>query len=453
MLKKVLIANRGEIAVRIIRACREMGIKTVAVYSEADINAIHTRLADEAVCIGPAQANKSYLNIKNILEAAVLTGCDSIHPGYGFLSESSHFAKVCEESNIEFIGPSSKLIDLMGSKTNSKELMEKVGVPVLPGSKGSVKSLEEALKISDNIGYPVMIKASNGGGGKGIRRVENREQLEEAYEIVKKESKISFGNDDIYIEKCIENPRHVEIQILADKFGNVICLVERDCTIQRKHQKILEETPSTVVDNDLRMQIGKVAMKAAKACNYFSTGTIEFLLDKNKNFYFMEMNTRIQVEHPITEMITGVDIVKEQIRIASNEKLRFKQENLTFQGHCIECRVNAENPNKAFLPSTGKIKELNLPGGTGVRLDTAVYSGYEISPFYDSLLAKIIVHGEDRKEAISKMKRALDECVIEGVTTNLDYLYSILEDEDFISGNFDTSFIELKEENRRKDGN
>ena len=453
MLKKTLIANRGEIAVRIIRACRELGILTVAVYSEADKNAIHTRLADEAVCIGSAQANKSYLNIKNILEAAILTGCDSIHPGYGFLSESSHFAKVCEESNLEFIGPSSELIDLMGMKINCKNLMREEGIPVLPGSNGSIKSFEEAKELAKKIGYPIMIKATNGGGGKGIRKVENEAQLEDSYDLVKKEAKISFGNDDIYIEKFIENPRHIEIQILADKIGNVLCLGERDCTIQRKHQKILEESPSTIIDNDLRMEMGKAAMKAAQIYKYFSTGTVEFLVDKNKKFYFMEMNTRIQVEHPVTEMITGVDIVKEQLRIASGEQLRFKQENLTFTGHSIECRINAENPEKDFMPMSGEIKELNLPGGNGVRLDTAVYSGYKISPFYDSMIAKIIVHGEDRDEAIAKMKRALDECVIEGVTTNIDYLYSILEDEDFVLGNFDTSFIERKEAKRKKDGN
>ena len=325
MLKKVLIANRGEIAVRIIRACRELGIKTVAVYSEADKNAIHTRLADEAVCIGPAQSNKSYLNVKNILEAAILTGCDSIHPGYGFLSESSHFAKVCEESNIEFIGPSSELIDLMGIKINSKKLMENAGVPTLSGSNGSIKDIAEAKKIAKKLGYPVMIKASNGGGGKGIRRVNSETQLEEIYNIVKKEAKISFGTDEVYIEKCIENPRHVEVQILSDKFGNAIYLGERDCSIQRRHQKILEESPSTIVDDNLRRKMGQAALAVVRSYHYFSAGTVEFLVDKNKNFYFMEMNTRIQVEHPVTEMITGVDIVKEQIRIASSEKLRWKQ--------------------------------------------------------------------------------------------------------------------------------
>lgn len=436
MLKKVLIANRGEISVRIIRACRELGIKTVAVYSTVDKNSIHTRLADEAVCIGPAQCSKSYLNIKNILQAAILTGCDSIHPGYGFLAESSHFAKVCEESNIEFIGPSSKVIEIMGIKINSKRLMKNIGIPVLPGSDGSIKDLETAKEISKNLGFPVMIKASNGGGGKGIRRIDSLRQLEEEYDIVKKEAKVSFGIDEVYIEKCIENPRHIEIQVLADKYGNSVYLGERDCSIQRRNQKILEESPSTIVDDELRIKMGEAALKAIKAYNYSSAGTIEFLVDKNKNFYFMEMNTRIQVEHPVTEMITGIDIVKEQIRVASGEKLRFTQKDISLKGHSIECRINAEDPNNDFLPTFGEIKELNLPGGNGIRVDSAVYSGYKISPFYDALIAKIVVHGENRNEAIAKMKRALDECVIEGVTTNLDYLYNILENKDFILRKF-----------------
>lgn len=385
---------------------------------------------------GPAQSNKSYLNVKNILEAAILTGCDAIHPGYGFLAESSHFAQVCEESHLEFIGPSSKHIELMGKKINSKKLMENADVPTLPGSAGSVKDIEEAKEIANKLGYPIMIKASNGGGGKGIRRVNTEEQLEEIYHIVKKEAKISFGNDEVYIEKCIQSPRHVEVQILADKFGNAIYLGERDCSIQRRHQKILEESPSTIVDDNLRIKLGQAALAVVRSYNYFSAGTVEFLVDKDKNFYFMEMNTRIQVEHPVTEMVTGVDIVKEQIRIASGEKLRFEQKDITFRGHSLECRINAEDPSRDFMPTAGEIKELNLPGGNGVRLDSAVYSGYKISPFYDSMIAKIIVHGEDRKEAIAKMKRALDECVIEGVTTNLDYLYSILEDEEFVSRKF-----------------
>lgn len=441
MLNKVLIANRGEIAVRIIRACKEMNIRTVAIYSEADKNSLHTKLADEAVCIGPAPSAKSYLNIKNILEAASLTGSDGIHPGFGFLSENAIFAKMCEESNIKFIGPSYKIIDLMGNKSNAKELMKSAGVPVVPGSDGSLKNLEEAKKVAKEIGFPVMLKASAGGGGKGIRLVEKLEDLEDAYNIVKQEAKVSFNDDEIYMEKFVVNPRHVEIQVLADEHGNVVHLGERDCSVQRRNQKVLEESPSTVLDEKLREKMGNAAIKAVKASKYSNAGTIEFLVDKDKNFYFMEMNTRIQVEHPVTEWITGVDIVKEQLRIASGEKLRFKQEDINFKGHSIECRINAENPDKNFMPCPGEIKDLNLPGGNGVRIDTAVYSGYKIPPTYDSMIAKLIVHAENREEAISKMKRALEECIIDGIDTNIDFLYRILENEDFISGNFDTSFI------------
>ncbi len=441
MLNKVLIANRGEIAVRIIRACKEMNIRTVAVYSEADKNSLHTKLADEAVCIGPAPSSKSYLNIKNILEAASLTGSDSIHPGFGFLSENAIFAKMCEESNIKFIGPSYKIIDLMGNKSNAKDLMKSAGVPVVPGSDGSLKSLEEAKKIAKKIGFPIMLKAAAGGGGKGIRLVEKLEDLEDAYNIVKQEAKVSFNDDEIYMEKFVVNPRHVEIQVLADEFGNVIHLGERDCSVQRRNQKVLEESPSTVLDEKLREKMGNAAIKAVKASKYSNAGTIEFLVDKDRNFYFMEMNTRIQVEHPVTEWVTGVDIVKEQLRIASGEKLRFKQEDIKFKGHSIECRINAENPDKNFMPCPGEIKDLNLPGGNGVRIDTAVYSGYKIPLTYDSMIAKLIVHAENREEAISKMKRALEECIIDGIDTNIDFLYRILENEDFISGNFDTSFI------------
>lgn len=351
MLKKVLIANRGEIAVRIIRACRDLGIKSVAVYSEADKNALHTRLADEAVCIGPAPSTKSYLNIKNILEAACLTGADSIHPGFGFLSENADFAKMCEESNIKFIGPSYEVIDLMGNKSNAKDLMKSARVPVVLGSDGSVKGYKEACEIAEKIGFPIMIKAAAGGGGKGIRLVTKREELEDAYNIVKQEAKVSFNDDEIYIEKFIENPRHVEIQVLADEFGNAVHLGERDCSIQRRNQKVLEESPSTVLDDKLRRKMGESALNAVRASKYSSAGTIEFLVDKHKNFYFMEMNTRIQVEHPVTEFLTGIDIVKEQLRIASGEKLRFTQNDITFRGHSIECRINAENPEKSFMPS------------------------------------------------------------------------------------------------------
>ena len=444
-MNKILIANRGEIAVRIIRACKEMNIKTVAIYSEADKNALHTRLADEAICIGPAEPQKSYLNIKNIIEAAYITGADSIHPGFGFLSENAQFAKICEESNIKFIGPNSKVIDLLGNKSNSKELMKEAGVPVIPGSDGSVKGLKDAVIIAEKIGYPVMLKAAAGGGGKGIRIANNKEELETNYNIVKQEAKISFNDDEIYIEKFIKNPRHVEIQILADEHGNVVHLGERDCTIQRKHQKLIEETPSTVVDEKLRNKMGNAAVKAAKIAGYTSCGTVEFLVDSDKNFYFMEMNTRIQVEHPITEMRTGIDIVKEQIRIVAGEELKFKQKEIEFRGHSIECRINAENPNKNFMPSPGQIKEINLPGGNGIRIDTAIYNGYIIPPNYDSMIAKIIVFGNTRNEAIAKMKRALEELVIDGVDTNRDFLFSIIKNPNFIRGNYDTSFIEKEE--------
>ena len=441
-MNKILIANRGEIAVRIIRACKEMNIKTVAVYSEADKDSMHTRLADEAICIGPANSSKSYLNYKNIIEAAYITGSDSIHPGFGFLSENSQFAKICEESNIKFIGPSYEVIKLMGNKSNAKEMMEKAGVPVVPGSKGSVRSINEAKKIAKEIGYPVMIKAAAGGGGKGIRIVSNEDEMENCYNIVKQEALISFKDDEIYIEKFIQNPRHVEIQILADEHGNVIHLGERDCTVQRKNQKIIEETPSTAIDDKLREKMGEAAIKAAKKVGYTSCGTIEFLVDKNKNFYFMEMNTRIQVEHGIKEERTGIDIVKEQIRIAAGEKLKIKQKDVEFRGHSIECRINAENPEKKFRPCPGKITGLILPGGNGIRVDTFVYEGYTIPANYDSMIAKIIATGKTRNEAISKMKRALEETVIEGVDTNIDFLFKIIRNSNFLRGKYDTSFIE-----------
>ena len=443
MINKVLIANRGEIAVRIIRACKEMGIKTVAVYSEIDKEALHTKLADEAVCIGTAPSNKSYLNVTNILEAACCTGADAIHPGFGFLSENAQFAKMCEESNIKFIGPSYEVIDLMGNKSNAKELMKKAKVPVVPGSSGSIKSIKEAKSIADEIGYPIMLKAAAGGGGKGIRLVSSEEEIETAYNVVKNEAKISFNDDEIYIEKFIENPHHVEIQVLADEYGNVVHLGERDCSIQRKNQKILEETPSPILDERLRNKMGEAAINAVKASKYYSCGTIEFLVDKHKNFYFMEMNTRIQVEHPITEAVTGIDIVKEQINISAGQKLKYKQHDIKFNGHSIECRINAENPKKGFMPCPGEITRLILPGGNGVRVDTAVYSGYKIPPTYDSMIAKIIVHGENRKEAINKMRRALSETIIEGIDTNIEFLNEILYNEKFSNGEYDTSFINV----------
>ena len=442
MINKILIANRGEIAVRIIRACKEMNIKTVAVYSEVDKDAMHVKLADEAICIGPANSSKSYLNFKNIIEAANITGADAIHPGFGFLSENSQFAKICEESNIKFIGPNYKVIELMGNKSNAKELMKNAGVPVIPGSDGSVNGLKDAIKIANEIGYPVMLKAAAGGGGKGIRIVNIPEELESNYNIVKQEAKLSFNDDEIYIEKFVKNPRHVEIQILADEHGNVIHLGERDCSIQRRNQKVIEETPSTAIDDKLRNKMGETAIKAVKASGYTSCGTIEFLVDSDKNFYFMEMNTRIQVEHPITEERTGIDIVKAQIRISAGEPLKIKQKDVKFNGYSIECRINAENPAKNFRPCPGTITGVILPGGNGVRVDTAIYSGYTIPSNYDSMIAKIITHGDTRNEAISKMKRALEETVIEGVDTNIDFLFKIIKNPTFIRGNFDTSFIE-----------
>ncbi len=448
MLKKILIANRGEIAVRIIRACRELGIRTVAVYSEIDKNSLHKELADEAVCIGPAPSNKSYLNVKAIIEAACLTGCDGIHPGYGFLSENSSFAKMCDEIGIKFIGPTHKMIELMGNKSKAKETMKNAGVPVVPGSDGLVDNVLEAIKVALRIGYPVILKASSGGGGKGIRIAYNEKELVKFYDLVRQEAKISFNDDSIYIEKFIENPRHIEVQVMADEHGNVIHLGERDCTVQRNNQKMLEETPSGVITDKLRQKMGKITVNALKEIGYSNVGTIEYLLDKNKDFYFMEMNTRVQVEHPITETITGVDIIKEQLRIASGEKLQYKQDDIKFIGHSLEARINAENPYKNFMPCPGEIKELHIPGGNGVRIDTAIYPGYKIPPTYDSMIAKVIVHGKDRNESIAKMKSALGEFVIDGISTNIDFLYKILEDEDFISNNYDTSFIAKKFANK-----
>ena len=442
MLKKILIANRGEIAVRIIRACREMGIKTVAVYSEADKTALHTKLADEAICIGPAISSKSYLNVKAIIEAACLTGADSIHPGFGFLSENNSFAKMCDEIGIKFIGSKPEIIELMGNKSKAKETMKSVGVPVVPGSDGLIYTMQEAINISNQIGYPVIIKASAGGGGKGIRIAYSEEELRKAYEIVKQEALNSFNDDSIYIEKFIENPRHIEIQIMADEYGNAVHLGERDCTVQRKNQKMLEETPSGVIDSRLREKMGAIAVKAVKEVGYTNVGTIEFLVDKNKEFYFMEMNTRIQVEHPVTEMVTGLDLIKEQIRIASGEKMKYRQRDINFNGHSLEARINAENPYKNFMPSPGTIEELHLPGGNGIRVDTAVYSGYKVPQNYDSMIAKVIVHGKDRNESIAKMKSALSEFVISGIETNIDFLLKILDNENFVNNEYDTSFIE-----------
>ena len=441
MLKKVLIANRGEIAVRIIRACREMGIRTVAIYSEADKNALHVQLADESICVGPAPSNKSYLNVKAILEAACLTGADSIHPGFGFLSENSNFAKICQETGIKFIGPDCKLIELLGNKSKAKETMKRAGVPVVPGSDGLIYSKEQAVNLAEQIKYPVMLKASAGGGGRGIRIAYSKEELEKEYDIVKQEAKVAFNDDSLYLEKFVENPRHVEIQILADEHGNCIHLGERDCSVQRRNQKVLEETPSGILDEKTRKKMGEVAVKAVKEIGYSNAGTIEFLVDKNRDFYFMEMNTRIQVEHPVTEMVTGVDIIKEQIKIAGGEELTYKQEDIKFEGHSMEVRINAENPDKNFMPCPGTITGLHLPGGNGIRVDTAIYSGYTVPPTYDSMLAKLIVHGKNREESIAKMKSAVAEFVVEGITTNIDFLLKILENENFKTNNYDTSFI------------
>ena len=441
MLKKVLIANRGEIAVRIIRACREMGIRTVAIYSEADKNALHVQLADEAICVGPAPSNKSYLNVKAILEAACLTGADSIHPGFGFLSENPNFAKICQETGIKFIGPDYKLIELLGNKSRAKETMKRAGVPVVPGSDGLIYSKEQAVNLAEQIKYPVMLKASAGGGGRGIRVAYSKEELEKEYDIVKQEAKVSFNDDSLYLEKFVENPRHVEIQILADEHGNCIHLGERDCSVQRRNQKVLEETPSGILDEETRKKMGEVAVKAVKEIGYSNAGTIEFLVDKNKDFYFMEMNTRVQVEHPVTEMVTGVDIIKEQIKIAGGEELTYKQEDIKFDGHSMEVRINAENPDKNFMPCPGTITGLHIPGGNGVRVDTAIYSGYTVPPTYDSMLAKLIVHGKNREESIAKMKSAVAEFVVEGITTNIDFLLKILGNENFKTNNYDTSFI------------
>jgi acetyl-CoA carboxylase biotin carboxylase subunit len=442
MFKKILIANRGEIAVRIIRACREMGIQTVAVYSEGDKEALHAQMADECVCIGPSASKDSYLNENNILSATILKGAEAIHPGFGFLSENSRFAKMCEECNIKFIGPTADNISNMGNKSKARELMEKADIPVVPGSKGLVKNEEEAIAIAKEIGYPVMIKASSGGGGKGIRIVNNENQLISDFNAAKREAKTSFNDDSMYIEKFIEKPRHIEIQLIADDYGNTVYLGERECSIQRKNQKVLEEAPSVFIDNDMRKKMGETAVKAAKSIGYINAGTIEFLVDKNKSFYFMEMNTRIQVEHPVTEMITGIDLIKEQIKIAYGEKLSFSQEDIKTTGHSIECRINAEDPYKNFRPCPGEITNLYVPGGNGVRLDSAVYQGYKIPHCYDSMIGKLIVHGKDREEAIGKMKRALSEFIIEGVNTNIDLQLDILANENFVEGNFDTGFLE-----------
>ncbi len=442
MFQKILIANRGEIAVRIIRACREMGIKTVAVYSAADKDALHTMLADEAICIGPAPSSESYLDMERILSACVAAKADAIHPGFGFLSENAKFAELCEKCSIRFIGPSADIINKMGNKSEARKTMIEAGVPVVPGSKEPVFTVEEGLQTAKEVGFPVMIKASSGGGGKGMRVSRSEEDFEANFHNAQMESVKGFSDNTMYIERFVERPRHIEFQILADRHGNVIHLGERDCSIQRRHQKVLEEAPSVAISSALRARMGETAVRAAKAVEYENAGTIEFLLDQNGNFYFMEMNTRIQVEHPVTEAVTDMDLIKEQIRIAAGEPLSVKQEDITIAGHAIECRINAENPEKNFMPCPGTIQELHLPGGRGVRVDTAVYNQYTIPSNYDSMILKLIVHDKDRDSAIAKMRSALGELVIGGIKTNLDFQYEILSNPDFETGDVDTNFIQ-----------
>ena len=440
-MKKILIANRGEIAVRIIRACREMGIETVAVYSEADKDALHTKLADEAICIGPAASAESYLSMERIISATVVSGADAIHPGFGFLSENSKFAELCEQCHITFIGPDSATIARLGNKQEARNTMMEAGVPVIPGSQEAVYTAEEGKKLAEEIGYPIMIKAALGGGGKGMREVYTPEEFETAFQTAQKETENAFHDNTMYLEHLVLHPRHIEFQILADHYGNVVHLGERDCSIQRNHQKLIEESPSPALSEEMRSKMGQAAVKAAKAAGYTNAGTIEFLLEKDGSFYFMEMNTRIQVEHPVTECVTGIDLIKAQIRIASGEKLMFTQEDIHINGHAIECRINAENPEKNFRPSPGTITDMYLPGGKGVRIDTAIYSGYTIPPYYDSMIAKLIVWAHSRKEAIDKLRSALGEVIIEGVDTNVDYQYGIVNHPDFVNGTTDTDFI------------
>ncbi|WP_082233878.1 acetyl-CoA carboxylase biotin carboxylase subunit [Halobacillus massiliensis] len=443
MIKKVLVANRGEIAVRIIRACKEMGIETVAIYSEADREALHVQIADEAYCVGPTLSKDSYLNYTNIMSLATLTETDAIHPGYGFLSENAEFAEMCEECNITFVGPSSYAIQKMGTKDVARETMREAGVPVVPGSKGIIENIEAGKKVAEEIGYPVIIKATAGGGGKGIRVARTEEDLVRGINMTQQEAETAFGNPGVYIEKYIEDFRHVEIQVLADNHGNAVHLGERDCSVQRRLQKLIEETPSPAVTPGIREEMGDAAVKAALAVNYSGAGTVEFIFDQNEQkFYFMEMNTRIQVEHPVTEMVTGVDLIKEQLKVANDEKLSFEQEDIEFEGWAIECRINAENPFKNFMPSAGKIDMYLPPGGLGVRVDSAAYPGYMIPPYYDSMVAKLITYGRDRREAIQRMKRALDEFVIEGVHTTIPFHQRMMEHEVFVGGDFNTKFLE-----------
>jgi acetyl-CoA carboxylase, biotin carboxylase subunit len=444
MIKKLLIANRGEIAVRVIRACRELGIESVAVFSEADKESLHVQLADEAYCIGPKASKDSYLNVTNIISVAKLTECDAIHPGYGFLAENADFAELCRDVNIIFVGPTPEAINKMGTKDVARQTMQEAGVPIVPGSDGIIKDVEEAIELANRMGYPVIIKATAGGGGKGIRVARTETELIKGINITQQEAMTAFGNPGVYIEKFIEDFRHVEIQVLADNYGNVLHLGERDCTIQRRLQKLLEESPSPALDGEIRQEMGAAAVKAAQAVDYTGAGTVEFIYDyRNRHFYFMEMNTRIQVEHPVTEMVTGVDLIKEQIKVAAGEKLSFSQEEVSFNGWSIECRINAENPLKNFMPSAGKINMYLPPGGFGVRIDSAAYPGYTIPPYYDSMIAKVITFGKSREEAISRMKRALSEFVIEGIHTTIPFHLKLLNNETFVEGQFNTKFLEL----------
>lgn len=442
MLKRVLVANRGEIAVRIIRECLDSSVEAVAVYSEADRQSLHAIIASRSVCIGPGKAADSYLSIDNLIEAARGTGCDAIHPGFGFLSENSDFARACEEAGIKFIGPSARVIEAMGNKANAREMMKKAGVPVVPGSDGKVADAEEAARIAASIGYPVMLKASAGGGGRGMRKVYGPKNLKEAFTAASLEAESCFGCGDMYVEKLIENPRHIEFQIIADNFGNVVHLYERDCSIQRRNQKLVEEAPAWGLSDELREEMGKAAVRAARVCGYENAGTVEFVVDKDEKYYFIEMNTRIQVEHPVTEMITGINIIREQLRIANGLPLSFRQEDINIKGHAIECRITAEKVFENFMPCPGRVQFIHFPAGAGIRVDSALYSGCEISPYYDSMVAKVISWGNSRLEAVRRMRRALEEMVITGVETTLPVQHLIMYNQEFLRGGYNTGYIE-----------
>lgn len=453
MANKVLIVNRGEIAVRVIRACKELSINTVAVYSKADENCLHVKLADEAICIGEARSSDSYLNINNVISAAIATGCNAIHPGYGFLSENEKFVEIVEKCKIKFVGPSSEAIKKLGNKSMARQIAREANVPIVEGSEGVVNSLTEAIKIAKKITYPIMLKASSGGGGKGISIIRSEDELKNLFERTRHEAEVNFGDNDLYIEKYIENARHIEIQILADGKGNVIHLGERDCSVQRRNQKMIEESPSPFINDEIREKLGSAAISLAKAVNYENAGTVEFLVDKYSNFYFMEMNTRVQVEHPVTEMVTGVDIVKEQLRIAYNGELSIKQQDIKISGHAIECRINAEDPNHDFRPTPGEIKNVIFPGGPGVRIDTHIYTNYFVPPYYDSMLGKLIVHAPTRREAIRKMRSSLEQLMIDGIKTNIEFQYLIMYNTEFVRGFYDTSFVKSFIETVRANNN